>query len=110
MGSPPAITGGPLDPHRRPWLAYVVALVYTGNPWADIEGSLVDVGGPLAYVGGPMTYIAGLPVDEGRALAETGGPLACSGGSLADTESSPVDAAMTIWLTIRAPWPIQEAV
>ena len=48
-------------------------------------------------------------------MTDLGGPLAetrisGSGNSLADTESSPVDAAMTIWLTIRAPWPIQEAV
>ena len=84
MGSPPAITGGPLDPHRRPWLAYAVALVYTGNPWADIGGSLVDMGSHLAYVGGPMVYIAGLLADVGRALAETRGPLAYTGGHLAD--------------------------
>ena len=84
MGSPPAITGGPLDPHTTPWLAYAVALVYTGNPWADIGGSLVDMGSHLAYVGGPMVYIAGLLADVGRALAETRGPLAYTGGHLAD--------------------------
>ena len=48
-------------------------------------------------------------------MTDLGGPLAetriqGSGNSLADTESSPLDAAMTIWLTIRAPCPTREAV